>query len=662
MYKGHDRRLGMGAAIARRDFLNGMGVAITSSLLLPGDVEAFARLMHQEEYYPPTRTGIRGSHPGSFEVGHALRDGARFENAVDTGERYDMVVVGAGLSGLSSAYFFHENAGRESRVLLLDNHDDFGGHAKRNEFWHEGQMLLLNGGTSNMEITNHYSTVSRTMLKAIGVDFDRLLAATRTNGAVYDEMGLGSATFFNQETFGEDRLVMGSPGRRRGGRGSESQVNLAEWLAKTPLAAHVQRDIIHLEEGEHPDYLPGLSDAEKKARLAKISQKDFLLNYVKIHPDTLVWLGGRLDMVSALEAATGRNNVYAGLNLEPYSKVSPLTHVGGTQHGRERVFEGGPTVVFPDGNATIARLLVRAMIPDAVPGGTMEDVVTSHIDYSRLDRSASAVRLRLNSMGVRVRHLGDPGSAQEVEITYVRDGKAEKVRAAHVVLACYNSVIPHMCPEMPPIQREALVYGVKRPNMYTSVLIRNWEAFAELGVRNVRTPGMFHGGFSLGRNQVFGNYVGPRTPAEPMVLHLSKTWAGEGDTEKEQHRNGRADMLATTFEDFERHIREEMSRSLASTSFDVARDILAIAVNRWPHGYAYMYNPLFEPLEWSLMDADDKPNKIARRSFGRISIANSDAAATPHTDAAIDEGYRAVGEQLVVRSRTQRRTASTSNG
>ena len=661
MYKGHDRELGMGAAIARRDFLNGVGVALTSSLLLPRDVEAFARFIQQEEYYPPTRTGIRGSHPGSFEVGHRLRDGASFENAVDTGERYDMVVLGAGLSGLSSAYFFHENAGRESRVLLLDNHDDFGGHAKRNEFWHEGQMLLLNGGTSNMEITNHYSTVSRTMLKAIGVDFDRLLAASRTNGAVYDEMGLGSATFFGRETFGEDRLVMGSPGRRRGGRGggSENQVDLAEWLAKTPLAAHVQRDVIHLEEGEHPDYLPGLSDAEKKARLAKISQKDFLLNYVKIHPDTLVWLGGRLDMVSALEGATGRGNVYAGLNLEPYPRVSPLTHVGGTQHGRERVFEGGPTVIFPDGNATIARLLVRAMIPDAVPGSSMEDVVTSHIDYSRLDRSASAVRLRLNSMGVRVRHLGDPGSAREVEITYVRDGKAEKVRAAHVVLACYNTVIPHMCPEMPPIQREALVYGVKRPNMYTSVLLRNWEAFAELGVRSIRTPGMFHGGFGLGRNQVFGDYVGPRTPAEPMLVHLSKTWAGEGDTEKEQHRNGRADMLATTFEDFERHIREEMSRSLATTSFDVARDILAIAVNRWPHGYAYMYNPLFEPLEWSLMDADDKPNKIARRSFGRISIANSDAAATPHTDAAIDEGYRAVGEQLVVRSRDRVRTASS---
>ena len=661
MYKGQDRELGMGAAIARRDFLNGVGVALTSSLLLPRDVEAFARFIQQEEYYPPTRTGIRGSHPGSFEVGHRLRDGASFENAVDTGERYDMVVLGAGLSGLSSAYFFHENAGRESRVLLLDNHDDFGGHAKRNEFWHEGQMLLLNGGTSNMEITNHYSTVSRTMLKAIGVDFDRLLAASRTNGAVYDEMGLGSATFFSRETFGEDRLVMGSPGRRRGGRGrgSENQVDLAEWLAKTPLAAHVQRDVIHLEEGEHPDYLPGLSDAEKKARLAKISQKDFLLNFVKIHPDTLVWLGGRLDMVSALEGATGRGNVYAGLNLEPYPRVSPLTHVGGTQHGRERVFEGGPTVIFPDGNATIARLLVRAMIPDAVPGSTMEDVVTSHIDYSRLDRSASAVRLRLNSMGVRVRHLGDPGSAREVEITYVRDGKAEKVRAAHVVLACYNTVIPHMCPEMPPIQREALVYGVKRPNMYTSVLLRNWEAFAELGVRSIRTPGMFHGGFSLGRNQVFGNYVGPRTPAEPMLVHLSKTWAGEGDTEKEQHRNGRADMLATTFEDFERHIREEMSRSLETTSFDVARDILAIAVNRWPHGYAYMYNPLFEPLEWSLMDADDKPNKIARRSFGRISIANSDAAATPHTDAAIDEGYRAVGEQLVVRSRDRVRTASS---
>ncbi|MGH7552269.1 MAG: NAD(P)-binding protein, partial [Longimicrobiales bacterium] len=170
-----------------------MSVAITSSYLLPGEVAAFSKLLQQErqqqEYYPPTLTGMRGTHAGAFEVGHALRDGARFDNASDTGERYDMVVVGAGLSGLASAYFFHTAAGRNSRVLVLDNHDDFGGHAKRNEFWHDGKMVLLNGGTSNMEAIDHYSTVSRTLMKAIGIDFARLEAASDMTGEYCEENG-----------------------------------------------------------------------------------------------------------------------------------------------------------------------------------------------------------------------------------------------------------------------------------------------------------------------------------------------------------------------------------------------------------------------------------------------------------------------------------------
>jgi len=179
----YDRELGMDRNITRRDFLNGVGVALTGSMLATSQVSAFASMMQKTqqeqqsqagEYYPPTRTGMRGSHPGSFEVAHALVEGQHWDNARDTGERYDLVIVGAGISGLSSAYFFSNDAGRTAKTLLLDNHDDFGGHAKRNEFHYKDRMLLLNGGTSNLEVVDQYSTVSRTLLKAIGIDTGRL--------------------------------------------------------------------------------------------------------------------------------------------------------------------------------------------------------------------------------------------------------------------------------------------------------------------------------------------------------------------------------------------------------------------------------------------------------------------------------------------------------
>lgn len=663
----HDRDLGMDRHITRRDFLSGVSVALTSSLVVPPWLEASTVSSGAQSpgqapraYYPPALTGMRGSHPGSFEAAHALRDGATFGTVADTGEQYDMVVVGAGMSGLAATYFFKTDAGRSARVLLLDNHGDFGGHATRNEFTYGGRTLLLNGGTSNLEVTDHYSTVARTLMKAIGIDFERLAKASNSSGEFYNALKLGSGTFFCKEVFGEDRLVLGSPrGRGRGGSGGGG-VTWAEWLAKTPLSPDVQKDIARVNEGTHPDYMPGLSDAEKKDRLARMSYKDFLLNVVKVHPDALKFLGEHLDMTPALNNALSGSPVFKGMNLEPYPKVGPLTHIGGTQHGQEVVFAGGPTLEFPDGNASIARLLVRQLVPDAVPGGTMEDVITARVDYSRLDRASTPVRIRLNSMAVRVKHVGNPDTASEVEVTYVRGGKAEKVRAGHIVLACYNGMISHMCPEISQPQKEALAYGVKKPIIYTSVCIRDWTAFMKLGVRSVSCPGMFYPNFSLGRAPVIGDYKGSRSPQEPTVLSMNKLPLGPGKTERDQQRSARQELLETTFETFERKIRDQLARGLVGSGFDPARDIVAITLNRWPHGYAYRYNSLFEPIEWTLLDSSEKPCYVGRQRFGRISIANSDAAATPHTDAAIDEAYRAVGEQLVVRSRSLKRAVMPS--
>lgn len=655
-----DRDLGMHRDIPRRDFINGVGVAVTGSLLAPGWLSALDGRPSggPQEYYPPALTGMRGSHPGSFEVAHQLRDGITFTEAADTRESYDLVVVGGGLSGLSAAYFFLTSAGPGARVLVLDNHDDFGGHAKRNEFTYGGRTLLLNGGTSNLESVNHYSTVSRTLLASIGLDLDRAQAASAGSREFYRSLGLGNATFFAKEVFGEDRLVKGRPGR-------SADIDWAEWLAGTPLSADARRDIARLNDASaNPDHMPGLPDWEKKERLARMSYRDFLLDLAKVHPDVVPFYDDGpkglfcvgIDAYPALYAWAEGYPGFQGMNLEPFSPVGPLMHIGGGQHGRENEWGGGPTIDLPDGNATVARLLVRAMIPDALPGSTLEDSITSRLAYERLDREGSDARIRLNSTVVSARHLGDPDSARQVEVTYVREGRAEKVRADHCVMACYNRVIPHLVPEMPDAQRTALMYGVKMPLVYTSVLVRRWTAFTNLGISRANSPGMYHTGVNLGRSVQLGDYRPSRSPDEPMVLHMTRTPCAPGLPKKEQHRIGRVDLLETTFETFERKIRDQLGRMLADGGFDPARDIEAITVNRWPHGYAYSYDTLNDPIEWALFDPDDRPCVIGSRRFGRISIANSDAAATPHTDAAIDEAHRAAREQLVVRSRARTRT------
>jgi spermidine dehydrogenase len=271
----------------------------------------------------------------------------------------------------------------------------------------------------------------------------------------------------------------------------------------------------------------------------------------------------------------------------------------------------------------------------------MEDVVTARADYSVLDEDGSPVRIRLNSTVVRVGHVGaaNPG-AREVEIAYMRGGQLASVRAKNCVLACYNTMIPYLCPELPDKQKEALSYLVKAPLVYTHVAIKNWSAFQKLGVHQIESPGSFHTYVALDFPVTLGEYKFPSNPEEPMVLFMLRTPCKPGLSQREQHRAGRAELLRTPFTTFERNIRDQLGRTLPG--FDPARDIEGITVNRWAHGYAYGYNSLFDP-DWS---EEEKPWVLGRKPFGHIAIANSDAGAIAYTDCAIDQAYRAVSELM----------------
>ena len=653
------RNLGMDRRITRRDFVNGISAA-AGALALPQLTEAQAFAPERSpDYYPPASSGMRGDHPGSFEVAHQVRDTRAIDlaAATHTNEAYDLVVVGGGLSGLGAGYFFLKNAGRSARVLILDNHDDFGGHAKRNEFRCNGHLLAINGGTLNIENIGRYPEVAKSMLDEIGIDTERYKKNNASNRDLYRSLGLGSAYFFDRETWGADKLVVresATGGSGRSGRGAFGMT--PEYLSRMPISQTAREDLLRLYRKDQPDYMMGLSSAEKKFKLAKMSYQDYLLNIARVDRQVL-WFFQHFgegnfcvgaDATPAFFAWMQGQPGFNGLGLEP-APLGVLEQLPGTQHGRQ-IEGGGPAVHFPDGNATVARLLVRWLIPDALPGKTQEDSGAARINYATLDRANQPARIRLNSTVVNVRHDGTPDRAKEVVITYSRGGKLYDVRARGCVMACWNMFIPYLAPELPAKQKEALAYGVKGPIVYTSVAVANWTAWQKLGVANINAPTMFHTSVALTEAASLGEIEHPQSPDQPIALHLTKVPTTPGKPRKEQHRLGRAELLATSFETFERKIRDQLARSLGTGGFDPARDIVAITVNRWPHGYAYTYNSLYEPMEWVYTNSESRPNVIARQPYGLIAIANSDAGASPHTDTAIWEAWRAVGDILDRRS------------
>ncbi len=627
----HDRRLGMDTPIQRRDFLHGAALAGAAAVARP--VRVGGAPQDRPGYYPPALTGLRGSHPGSFEAAHALRDGTFWQSATkpEPGEdRYDLVVVGGGISGLAAAHFYRA-ARPDARILILENHDDFGGHAKRNEFHQDGRLELMNGGTLEIDSPRPYSAVADGLLKELGIE-PEILEKRCADKSFYETQGLRRGIFFDRGTFGTDHLAIGY--------GSKPW---QEVLAGAPLRDRVKQDIARVWEARI-DYMPGLSSVEKKDRLSRMSYIKFLTDVAKCDPGVVPFFqpiseeewGVGADAVSALDiwgfGGWGQDQPgFQGMKLAPGSAA----RMGNTPSGYA---DGGSyTFHFPDGNASIARLLVRKLVPAALPGRTAEDVVTATLDYSTLDRAANSVRIRLSSIVVGARNTADG-----VEIVYTRQGKLYRVRAQNAVLACYNMMIPYLCPEMPAPQKDALHYLVKIPLVYTSVAIRNWRAFQKLGVYEIYAPGSYHVMFRLNPRTAIGDYVSVRSPDEPVLVWMVRNPCAPGLDERSQHRIGRADILATSFETFERNIRDQLGRALAPGGFDPARDITAITVNRWPHGYAYEYNYLFDPL-WPPGQA---PHEIGRARFGRLAIANSDSGAAAYTDCAIDQAHRAVQELL----------------
>jgi spermidine dehydrogenase len=630
----------MDRRISRRDLLHGIG-ALAAGTLVPGctlgdRMLALERAGEAAAGYPPALAGLRGSHDGSFEVALELAlEGRRDWGPVHESDSnvYDLVVVGGGLSGLAAAHFFSKQKPK-ARILILDNHDDFGGHARRNEFQVGGRTLIGYGGSQTLQEPSGYPGVAKGLLRDLGVDTERFYTAY--DQEFYSRNGLGAGIYFNRNDWGVDRMVPLDLGIYADYVPvAPSPLSPKEAVAQMPISEPARRDMLRLLVADR-DRMPEVPVDEKEEYLYFISYRDFLSKHLDIRePEVFAILQDlAADSGLGIEAVPAYSALYyAGL---PGWEAAGLPDPGETEPYIHH---------FPDGNASIARLLVRELIPAVAPGKTMDDVVTARFDYSKLDQANSRVRLRLESTAVRVEHDGDPKSAERVHITYVRGGRAYRVQGRSCVLACYNNMIPYLCPELPTSQREALALQVKAPILYTTVALRNWQAWKKLGIGVAVAPGSYHINAMLDFPVSLGGYRFAEGPDDPIAVHMERFPhpSNSGLTAREQRRVGRYELLSTTFETIERNVRSQLAGMLAAGGFDPARDIEGITVNRWAHGYSYWYNPLFDTV---YEDDDDEryPHMRARKCFGRIAIANSDAGASAMFESAIEQAHRAVTE------------------
>ncbi len=603
--------------ITRRDFLNGTQVALGASLLSPWS-ELFgteaAAFQYDQNYYPPGLTGMRGSHDGSWESMHARVAGASWDAGAAT-EHFDLIVVGGGISGLSAAWFYRQKH-PDARILILDNHDDFGGHAKRNEFSVGGQTRIGYGGTEAIDTPSSFGLPAQELMQQIGIRLDAFHEAY--DASIYSKLGLSKGILFDAKNFGHQQLAVGY-----------GLLPWDEFVARTPLNEQARKDLVRLQTSQE-DYLPGLSLAEKQELMHSTSYEVFLRDYARIDP-----------LLIEMYRKWGTSFWCVGIDEIPASQVQEYEGMPGTEYSLPRQGSRGddPYIFhFPDGNASVARLLVRAMIPAALPGNSQEDSVLARLDYSQLDKDGQPTRIRLKSTAVQVQHSADDSS---VDVTYVHQGKAFKARAKNCVMACYNMAIPYLCPELPTSQKEGLAYGVKVPLSYVKVAVPNWRAMADLGLDFVYYTNDFYKQVELDFPISIGGYECAKTPDDPMILHMCHVPFLPDIKGPEQWREGRRLLLQTPFSTFEHHVRDQLDQALAGAGFDAERDIAGITVNRWPHGYAYESNLMWEP---EYASEADKPWVIGRQAFGRIHIANSDADASAMTQTAIMQAWRAVEE------------------
>lgn len=636
--------------ITRRDFLNGVALTIagvaTGGLTACADDQPTATTdkaptsaptkptPKANSNYPPEWTGLRGDHEGSYDVAHEMAwKKTKFDvSGEPVHETVDLVVVGAGISGIVSAYFYQKKF-PTAKILILDNHEDFGGHAKRNEFREmvDGKEIfrITYGGSESIDTPSEYSEEAMGLLKELGIDVQKFY--TYYDQAYFDKLGMQkTGVFFSKAKFGQSVVLPTLPDDK----------NAQEFFAKAPFSDADRQALISLYT-EDKDYLTDIPKAKKEDYLKSTSYDKFLREKVGLSDSAMKYFeevcleywGFPLDGLSIYDAFFDRFHGEnpglrkVGLTFDEESKEPYIFH-------------------FPDGNVSILRLILKKMIPNLVSNpenaegkSDMEAIVLDKFDYAKLDVAGQSVNLRLNATAVQVKNTETNGT-KGVMIGYKKDGKLYRVDAKHCILACQHSMIPYLDSDLPQEQKDNHSLNSRVPMLYTKILVKDWTAFKKLGAWQFYAPKAAYCHMMLDYPVSMGGYEYPKEVSEPMVIHMVRIPVpyGSGKDVREACKIGRSELYRASFADLEKLALDQLGElyELAGESLD--DKVLAITMNRWGHGYSYEYNNLYD------QQRGDEILKSVKRSHGNIHIAGSDADWMPYADGAIDQAWRAVEE------------------
>ena len=610
----------------RRDFLNSTLLASGAALL---GTASPTNLLAEQEW-----TGFAGigdySHSNGnthavMSAGHAMRDGSYGDAAeiIDTGEVFDCVVIGGGISGLASALFFHRSQTGKT-CLVLDNHPIFGGEAKRNEFQVDGHRLMVHQGSAAC-FPPLPSDPLASFYESIGVDWSQFqyqepAGAAQLLSIQTAPYGVGGRTsgFYFGPKFGHPKGVW-----IRDPWGSR--------LSGAPISDQAKRELLGMRETDRKPfsthrYQPKLHGDEASRHLDSITLEQHLIEAYSLSPDTVRTY---LSPISGGGSGLGADVLSAYCEYAA-DVLLPWDYQKGAQ-------------MFPGGNTGMARHIVKQLLPEALSGGaSMADICRASVQFANLDRPQNANRIRLNATSVSVRHLGNPKHAEAVEVTYELEKKLYRIKARAVIMANGSWTSKHIVSDLPVICRQAYGQFHRAPCLMANVAVRNWKFLHRLGLTECQWFEGIGNSLTVRKVATFGTDPAAIDPELPTVLTLKILFSKPGLTLEQQTTQGRMELLATPFRTYERLIRDQFTTMFGGAGFDASRDIAGIILNRWGHAY-------LSPQPGFFFGADGKPGPgdiLRQNPYGRIAFANSDLAGIMDHRMSIREAQRAVTQVI----------------
>ncbi len=624
-----DNALGMNQPIDRRDFLN--STLLASGSLLLGAMAPSQLLAKEEDWDGYGGVGdyraSNGNTAAVMNAGHKIRDHAYDDppaEVTDTGETYDCAIVGGGISGIAAALLFLRQAGPGRTCIVLDNHAIFGGEAKRNEFDVDGERVVAHQGSAFFPIPYPRSFIGG-FYESIGVDWRKFQYQAWKPGT--REMPLP------RTPYGSDAATYGFYFGARFGQRPGMWLNdpWGKKLEGAPIPALDREELLRWHAGgEQGDRWkpPVFAGDEISRRLDTMTLERYLMDRHGLRLETV------RTYLSPVEGG--------GYGLGPDVLSAYCAYAPDMLHPLDISEENGAQM-FPGGNAGFARHMVKTLLPDAIEGAeTLEGVCRGAVRFDALDGAGAAARVRLGATVGWVKHEGDPAKAEWVRLVYARGGRSFSLRARTVVMAGGSWTSKHIVRDLPAGHREAYAKFYRSPCLMANVAVRNWRFLYNMGISGCRWFEGTGNYMEVRKLATFGPGAAAIGPDSPVALTVKILFAHPGMPIAEQGDRGRAELLTTSFREYERRLREQFTEMFARSGFDASRDIAGIVLNRWGHAYV---NP--QPGFFFGRDGKPAPREILRQApFGRIAFANTDLEGAMDHRNSILEAKRAVGQLL----------------